>query len=301
MKTFLSALIFTLLSIALMAQTPVSLKLNLEKDVYYTFKTLTKQTMQQSVSGQSFNINITANRVVRFKLIGQDKDVLELEVHMDTTISIIKSVVMNKETNSSKPGKDPVDRILNKMSLLPLKVKVNSVGKFIAISNLDEYKSNVMQVIDSLPAAKKDEGKKVAETLLKESALRSMVEPMFVHLTDKPLNINDTWESNYVANSNDMNILLFNTYHLKSVEGNKAQITGSTEMESMASTNPSIKFDQPIKGTSTFEGSVDLRTGLMSAVSEKSTMQGVLSANSGGTDVKVELKVEAQTESSLKY
>lgn len=298
MKTFFFSLLFSLLSVALMAQTPVALKLNLEKGKTYAHKTLTKQTMQQSVSGQSFNINITATRVTSFKLLGKENEVLELEMRFDTTITAIKSAMFNKETDAAKPGKDPVDRLMNKMSLYPLKAKFSTAGKFLAFSNYSDFKTSVMLVIDSLPSSKQDEGKKVAETLLKESALRSLVEPIFAHLSDKPLNINDTWESNYITNSNDMSILFFNTYMLKSVENGSALLTGTTEMESMASTNPSIKFDQPIKGTATFEGKVDLKTGLILFVSEKSKMQGTLSANSGGTEVKVDLKVDAQTENS---
>ncbi len=299
MKKVLSSLIFTLLSVTLMAQTPVALKLNLEKGKTYTVKTVTKQTMQQSMSGQSFNMNITAARVTSFKLLGKENEELELEMKFDTTITAIKSAMFNKETNAAKPGKDPVDRLLNKMSLYPLKAKFSTAGKFIAFSNYGDFKSNVMLVIDSLPASKQDEGKKVAETLLKETAIRSLVEPLFAHLSDKPLNINNTWESNYITNSNDMSILFFNTYVLKSVENGTALLTGSTEMESMASTNPSVKFDQPIKGTATFEGKVDLKTGLMVSVSEKSQMQGVLSVNNGGINIKVDLKVDAQTETNL--
>lgn len=299
MKTSLFSLLFTLLSVTLMAQTPVALKLNLEKGKTYAQKTVTKQTMQQSVAGQSFNINITATRVTSFKMLSQENDVLELEMKFDTTITSIKSAMLNKETDATKPGKDPVDRIMNKMSLYPIKAKISTAGKFIAFGNYNEFKSNVMLVIDSLPTSKQDEGKKVAETLIKESALRSLVEPYFAHLSDKPLKINDTWESNYITNSNDMSILFFNTYVLKAVENGTALLTGSTEMESMASTNPSIKFDQPIKGTATFEGKVDLKTGLMLFVSEKSQMQGIISANSGGVDYKVDLKVDAQTENSI--
>lgn len=301
MKTLLTSLFLTLLSVSLIAQTPLKLQLNLEKGKTYSIKSVTRQTMQQGVSGQSYNINITANRVISFQLLGRENDVLELEMRFDTTITSLKSAMYNKETNAAKPSKDPAERLLNKMSLMPLKVKFSNTGKYVSLSNYAEYKAFVMQVVDSLPASKQDEAKKAAESLLKESALRSMVEPLFAHLTDKALKVGDSWESNYVSNSNDMSILFFNTYVLKAVDGGAALVTGSTEMESMASTNPAFKFEQPIKGTATFEGKVDLKTGLMRSLSEKSQMQGVLVANSNGTDIKVDLKVDAQTDNTLTY
>ena len=51
MKTLITSLFLVFCGISLMAQTPVDLKLNLEKGKVYTVKSSGKQTMQQSVSG----------------------------------------------------------------------------------------------------------------------------------------------------------------------------------------------------------------------------------------------------------
>ena len=42
MKTFIASLVFALLSISLMAQSPVNLKLNLEKGRVYKVKSISK-------------------------------------------------------------------------------------------------------------------------------------------------------------------------------------------------------------------------------------------------------------------
>lgn len=296
MKTFFSSLFFILLSVSLMAQTPVALKLNLEKGKTYTIKSTAKQTMQQGVAGQSMVINVAMSRLTHFKMLGQENDVLELEIKFDTVTMKMSAAMYSKETNSSQPGKDPADRLMYKMGLYPLKAKFSTAGKFVAFSNIDEYKSNVMLVIDSLPDSKKDEAKKQAEMLLKESALKSIVEPFFSHLTDKTLKLNDTWESSYVTTSNDLSFLVFNTYVLKGFENGKAVLSGTSEMESMASGNPLIKMDQPVKGTSTFESSVDLSTGMMLANSDKNHTEGTLTVNNNGTDIKVDLKIDSQSE-----
>lgn len=299
MKTFLFFLLFTLLSATLMAQTPVNLKLNLEKGKTYTIKSTAKQAMQQAVAGQSMVVNITMNRVIHFKMLGQENDVLELEIKFDTVAMKMSAAMYAKETNSTQPGKDPVDRIMYKMGLYPLKAKFSTAGKFISFSNYNDYKSNVMLVIDSLPDSKKDDAKKQAEMLLKESALKSIVEPFFAHLTDKAVKLNDTWESSYITTSNDLSFLVFNTYVLKGIENGQAVLSGTSEMESMSSSNPMIKLDQPVKGTSTFEGRVDLSTGMMLTNSDKGHTEGTLTVNSNGTDLKVDLKIDQQSETIL--
>jgi len=299
MKNFLSLLLFTLLSAALMAQTPVALKLNLEKGKTYTFKSTAKQAMQQGVAGQSMVVNINTNRVTRLKMLGQENDVVELEIKFDTTTTKISAAMYSKETNSSQPGKDPVDRIMYKMGFYPLNAKFSTSGKFVGFSNLAEYKANVMLVIDSLPNSQKDDAKKLAETLLKESALKSIVEPFFSHLTDKPVKANVTWESSYITSANDMSFLVFNNYVLKGFEKDQALLSGTSEMESMSSQNPMIKLDQPIKGSSTFEGRVDLTTGMMLSISDKNHTEGTFTVNNNGSNLKVDLKIEGQSETFL--
>ena len=299
MKTFLSLLLFTLLSASLMAQTPVSLKLNLEKGKTYVVKNTAKQSSQQSVAGQSMVANVLENRVTSFKLIGQEKDVLELEVRFDTLATKVSSAMYSKESNSAQPGKDPADRLQYQKSLYPLKAKISTAGKFISFTNLSEFKGKVMLLIDSLPDSKKEEAKKQADMLLKESALRSLVEPLFAHLSEKPLNINDSWESSYMITQNDMTFLVFYTYTLKAVENDQALISGTSEMESMPSTNATIKMDQPIKGSSTFESKVDLATGLLSTQKEINKLAGSVSVTSNGTDYKVDLKIDGQTDLKL--
>lgn len=299
MKTFLFSFLFTLLSASLISQTPVALKLNLEKGKTYTIRSTAKQAMQQSVAGQSMVLNVTMNRVTNFKILGQESDVVEMEIKFDTVTTKISSAMFSKESNSSQPGKDPVDRIMYKMGFYPLKAKFSTAGKFFIFPNFAEYKANVMMVIDSLPDSKKDDAKKQAEMLLKESALRSIVEPFFIHLTDKAVKTNDTWEASYITSANDMSFLVFNNYVLKGVENGQALLSGTSEMESMLSGNPMIKLDQPVKGSSTFEGRVDLATGLMLTNSDKGHTEGTLTVNNNGTDIKVDLKIDSQTETIL--
>jgi hypothetical protein len=299
MKKLVASLFFILVSFSFTAQTPIDLKLNLDKGKVYTAKSTSKQTMQQSVSGQSYNIEVNTNRVLSYRVLSQANDILDIEWKFDTISSKVVAPMMTQETNSTKPGKEPTERIMNKMSIYPLQARIKTSGKFIEFINYGQYKDNVMMVIDSLPDSKKDAGRKQAEVLLRESAVRSMVEPFFSYLPEKSLNMGDTWETSFVTTANDMSYLVFNTYSLKGVENNLATISGTSEIESMPSSDPNAAMTQSIKGTATVEGRVDLNTGLMSVSTEKSHMEGSMTVNNAGSEIKVELKVDSQSETIM--
>ena len=68
MKTFIASLVFALLSISLMAQSPVNLKLNLEKGRVYKVKSTSKQAIQQTASRQQYAIDAVSKTFISFRV-----------------------------------------------------------------------------------------------------------------------------------------------------------------------------------------------------------------------------------------
>lgn len=299
MKTIVASLLFILLSFSTVAQTPVNLKLNLEKGKTYTVKSTSKQTMQQSVSGQQFAMDVYSDRVLSYNVLGQKEDVMTIEFKFDTVASKISSPMMTRETNSTRPGNEPAEKILNKMGLYPLVANISTSGKFIGFVNYGTYKDSVLFVIDSLPAGKRDDARKQADMLLKESALKSMIEPFFAYLPETSVNIGDTWETSYIATSSDIATIVLNSFTLKGVENKLATISGTSEIESMPSTNPEAQVSQALKGTSTFEGIQNVSTGLLLKSTEKAHLEGTMTVKSGGNDIEVQMKVDSQSETIM--
>ena len=75
-----------------------------------------------------------------------------------------------------------------------------------------------------------------------------MIEPIFSYLPEKPVNIGDTWETSYFNVSATLSILLLNTHKLEGIENNLARVSGTSEAESMPSTDPAAKLTQELKG-----------------------------------------------------
>ena len=299
MKTLFSTVVFTLLSISLIAQSPVNLKLNLQKGKIYTVKTTSKQVMQITANGQQINMNLNTNTVVKYKVLKQENNIMDIEFKFDTIAQKSSSVMGTVETNSAKPGKEPLEKLMNKLSKYKLIAKISTSGKFVDFVNFGKFKDSVMLVLDSVPATKIDAAKKLADGLLKESAVKSMIEPLFAYLPENAVKIGDKWESSYVTTANNMSILLANTYILKSVDNKTATFSGTTETESMPSNDPSAQMSMNLKGTSTSDGAIDIPTGLSLKTTTKTHFEGTMTVNNNGNKMEMPLKADGDSETVM--
>lgn len=296
MKKLILSAFFALLGISLMAQAPVNIKLNLEKGKMYTVKNISKQAMQIDAGGQQFNMDISTSSVVSYKVLKQENDVMDIELKFDTIASKTTSPMGNKETNSAKPaGNDPLEKIMNKFSSNKIIAKISTSGKFIEFVNYGKFKDNVLFVLDSIPATKRDQAKTMADALLQESAIRTLVEPLFAYLPEKAVKIGDTWETTYSLTSNNVSMLSLNTFTLKGVEKNVATISGKSEIESLPSTDPNAQMVQALKGTMTSDGTLDLKTGQVLKNTSKGNIEGTMTMKSNNAEMKIKLDSQSET------
>lgn len=300
MKAFIFPVFLVLLGISLQAQTPVSLKLNLEKGKEYTIKSTTKQAIQQTANGQQFKIDVFSNSVTSYKVLKQENDVMDIEFKFDTIATKISSPMFNRETNSAKPaGNDPLEKIMNKMSQYKIIAKISTAGKFVDFVNYGKFKDNVMFVLDSIPAAKRDQAKTQADALIKESAVKSMIEPLFAYLPEAAVKVGDTWETSYFRVASNVSLMTQNSFTLKSVENNQATVTGKTEVESLPSNDPSAQMSQELKGTLTFDGTMDVATGLTLKNTSKGHIEGTTTMKNNGNEMKMPVTVDSETETYM--
>ena len=298
MKTLIIAAITNFFSLSLMAQTPISLKLNIEKNKVNKLKITSQQSIEMTANGQPFNMENTTNTCVSYKVLSQEKDIMQIEFKFDTIQSKINSPMFKKETNSAIPSKskDPLELLMNKLSTYKLIAKISTAGKFIGFVNYKTFKDSVMMEMDSVSNSKKDEMQKVATGLLMESSLQSMVEPFFAYLPEKPVNIGEKWETTYNQKAAQASLMTFNTFTLNKIENNLAKISGTSEIESMPMKDESSQFSLDAKGSSTFEMTIDLTTGLISKNSVKGHIEGTSTVNNQGNEMKMPMKIEIKSE-----
>jgi hypothetical protein len=302
MNTIISSVIAIFFGLSVLAQAPVTLKLNLEKDKVYNIKSNSSQTVQQSVNGQQYTMEVTSNTSMNFKQIGKDNDVLLIEVKLDTIETIINSPMFKKETNSAKPAKsnEYFEKVMNRFSSFPLTAKISSSGKFMGFDNYKMFKAKVLEIMDSVPATQKDQVQKQADAFLRETTVQSMVEPFFSYLPEKTVKAGDQWESSYMQSSVQASMLFFNNFTLNSVENNTAKISGKSEIESVPSNEPvqadGKQMTTEAKGSSNSELTADLSTGLLSQGSITSHIEGTTTIKNEGNEMKVSFVVDSKME-----
>jgi len=301
MKTLVASLSCLLLGMTMLAQNPATIRLNLEKGKLYSVRTISHQKIQQTVSGQAIAVDVQADRFVSYRVLQKVNDIMTVELSFDTIASIVNAPMMKKETNSAKPGKEPVEKILNKLSTTKIQAKISTSGKFIGFVNYNVFKDNVLLVLDSIPASKKDEATQQANMLIKESAVRSMIEPLFNYLPETAVKTGDKWDNNYMVTSNDIASIVQTTTILNGTENGTASFAGSSQLESMPSTDPNAQMVQELKGTTTFNGVIDLTTGLTVKRTEKGHIDGSISVKNAGQDMKIPMVIDSETETSMSH
>ncbi len=300
MKKVIFSVFFALMGISLMAQAPINLKLNLVKGKMYRIKSISKQAIQQTANGQTFSLDVTSTSVTSCKVLKLESEVMDIEFKFDTIATKISSPMYNKETNSAKPaGNDPLDKIMNKMSQQTIIAKISTSGKFVDFVNFGKFKDNVMFVLDSIPAAKKDQAKSQAEALLKESAVKSMIEPLFSYLPEKSVKMNDAWETSYIQTANNVSMLILNTFQLKSIDNNVAVVSCKSEIESIPTNDPEAKVSSELKGSITFDSTIDLATGLRLTSTAKGRIDGTNTMKNNGTEMKMPMVIDSQSETIM--
>jgi hypothetical protein len=296
MKTITSFSFLIMMSFSLMAQGPVTLKLNLQKGKTYRISQSNTQNVQQTVNGQQYSSDVLSSIAATFKVLSQENDIMHIAFRFDTIATKVSSAMNKKETNSARvtSKSDPMERILNKLSSLTIVAKISTAGKFIGFANYPTFKDSAMFVLDSIPVTKRDKAKQQAENIFKESNLQSMIEPYFSYLPEKAVNVNDTWESSYVMSADRTSMMSFNTYTLKAIDGNLTQITGSSEIESIPSNDPTASQTK-LKGTSNSDISANITSGLLSKNTSKGHVAGTVNYNQQGKTMEVLINVDSQS------
>jgi hypothetical protein len=286
------------ISFGLFAQTPISLKLNLEKGKTNKLRNTSKQNIQGNYNGMPFTTTVNANTTISYTLLSQDKDQLLIEFKLDTIQSKTTSPMGNKETNSAKIAKktEYFERIMNRFSSNTITAKITSSGKFIGFENYKSFKNNVLLGMDSVPENKKDQIQKQVDMLLKESAVQSMIEPLFSYLPDKAVKNGDQWETSYSVAGGGLTGMMFNTLILENTDQTTAQLNLKSELESLPSDAESAGMKLDVKGKSTGSITIDIKTGTIIKSTDKKHYEGAMTAKNQGNEIKIPLVIEAESE-----
>jgi hypothetical protein len=274
------------------------LKFNLEKGKVNQVKSISKQDIQATYNGTPFKTDVNSGTTTSFTLLSEENDIMRIEFKFDTIQSKTTSPMRNFETNSTKPAKktEYLEKAMNRFSTYTIIAKISTRGKFLGFENYKTFRNNVLVVMDSVPEGKKEQIQKQVDMFLKESALQTMIEPMFSYMPENPVKKSDKWETSYSLVGGGISGMVFNTYTLDNVTEKSAQLLVESELESVPATTESSNMNIDIKGKSTGTMSIDLKTGIIMTSKDKKHYEGTMTVKNQGNEMKMPMVIDAESQ-----
>jgi hypothetical protein len=309
MKKIMFSCALLLLSVSIMAQNSVSLKLNPERNKIYRFISTSEQTTVQTVNGNQQTIESKSHDAVSIKMIDATADFMIAEVHFDTLISITNTMGKTINTSSvaevdikSKESTDVISCIRNRLSRNAIYAKIDFTGKVLEIVNLKMLSDVIMKDTSTitLTGLVRSAVKTQIVSMVSDNALKTMIEPFTHYLPGKEVSAGESWSIAVKTNSGGMILDITTGYHLDGINGNSANITVESDIKAAANAGPmvsggaTITYDD-LKGLSKSNMVVDIRTGLMIEDKAKTHIAGNLGVSGPGFSMQIPMDINSES------
>jgi outer membrane lipopolysaccharide assembly protein LptE/RlpB len=296
-------------SISMLGQNTANLKMNLEKNKVYRLKSVSEQTVTQTMNGVQQTTESKINYTFSMKMIDATADFIITEVHFDTLMT--NTNTMGKEASYSSVNEwdikstetaDVISCIMNRLSKNALYVKLDFTGKPLEIINLKLLSDLVLKDTSSitLTGQTAEAVKKQIVNSVSDSDLKTMIELFTWSLPDKQVSAGDEWVITQQISSGGMMLDIITTYHLDGIYGNNANITAESDIKTAANAVPiqsggaTVTYDD-IKGLSKSDMVIDIRTGLIVETSGKTHITGNLGISAPGFSMQMPMDINGES------
>jgi hypothetical protein len=247
MKKILLSSIAVMFFISAVAQESGSLKMNLEKNKLYRLKSVSGQTVIQTVNGNQQTVDSKVEYTISLKMIDVTPDFMITEIHFDTLITNTNSMGQTININSTLEGDikssetaDIMSCIMNRLSKNALYVKIDFTGKPIEIVNSKMLSGLVLQDTGSITLAEPlaTAMKKQIAGTISDDNLKTMIGSFTWHLPGKQVSKGDDWTITEQTNSGGMLLAIITTYHLDGIKGNYANVSVESNIRAAENAAP---------------------------------------------------------------
>jgi len=309
MKKILILFITITVSLSLEAQNSINLKLNPEKNRIYRFRSVSEQTVSQTVNGVSQATESRVSYTMSLKMLETTPDFIIAEVRFDTLVTITNTMgkvmtisSLNEGDIGSAETADILSCIMNRLSKNALYTKIDYSGKPVEIVNAAMIPAIVLRDTASISlkgAAAEAVRKQVIETV-SEGNLKSMI-AMFTHfLPARQVSRGEKWSINQQLNSGGMALDIISAYRLDDIDGTRADITTESAIKATENATPiesggaTVTYED-LKGMSRASMVVDVNTGLRIEENSKTHISGNLGISGPGFSMQMPMEINGET------
>lgn len=309
MKKTLLSCIAILLCISIHAQQTVDLRMNLEKGRDYRLKSVSEQTITQTVNGVQQTTEANVNFTLSLRMIDATSDFMITEIHFDTLMN--KTNTMGKTTIMSSVDEgniksdqvaDILSCIMNRLSKNAIYVKMDFTGKPVEIVNSKMLAGMIMKDTSSITLTGQSAAdiKKQIADLVSDKTLKTNIEMFTRFLPGKPVAVGDSWNESVEMSSGGMMLNIATTYHLDGINGGNANISAESNIKAAKNADPiesggaTVRYDD-LKGLSRSNMVIDIRTGLIVEDKTKTHIAGNLGISAPGFSMQMPMDIVGES------
>jgi hypothetical protein len=283
--------------------------MNLEKNKVYRLKSVSEQTITQTVNGVQQTTDSKVNYTLSLKMIDATADFMITEVHFDTLITntntmgkLITISSVNEGDIKSTEIADVLSCIMNRLSKNALYVKMDFAGKPIEIVNSKMMSDIITKDTSSITLAGQTAAavKKQIINMVSDNDLKTMIGMFTWCLPGKQVSTGDNWNVTQQMNSGGMMLDITTTYHLDGLNGNNANITVESNIKAAANADPiesggaKVTYDD-LKGLNKSTMVIDIRTGLIVEDNAKTHITGNLGISAPGFSMQMPMDISGES------
>ena len=309
MKKTLISVIIILGSAALNAQGNVNLRMNLEKNRVYRYRSASEQTVTQTINGVQQTTESKVTYSMSLKMVDATPEFMVTEVRFDTLLTetntmgklITISSVKEGDIKSSESA-DVLSCIMNRLSKTALFVKIDYSGKPVEIINAGILPRMILKdtATITLQGASALAVKKQAAETVSDGNLKTMIAQFTHYLPGGEVSKGDQWTATQQLTSGGMMLDIVTTYRFDSLEGERAGITAESAIKASDNAAPiesggvTVTYND-LKGMSRATMTVDANTGLRVDESGKTHIAGNLGISGPGFSMQMPMEINGET------
>jgi len=283
--------------------------MNLEKNKVYRLKSLSEQTVTQTINGVQQTTESKVNYTMSLKMIDATADFMIAEVHFDTLITSTNTMGKIANYSSVTEGDiksaemaDVLSCIMNRLSKNALYVKMDFAGKPLEIINLKMLSDLVLKDTSSITLTGPTAAavKKQIINSVSDSDLKTMIEGFTWNLPGKQVSAGEDWNVTQQISTGGMMLDIITNYHLDRIEGNNARITAEANIKTSENAVPiqsggaTVTYDD-IRGLSKSDMVIDIRTGLVVENIGKTHITGNLGISAPGFTMQMPMDINGES------
>lgn len=303
----LAAVIFS--GVTVLAQNSVTLKLNPEKNKVYRLKSVSEQTVSQTVNGNTQNVETKVEYSMSLKVVDATPEILVAEVRFDTLITRTNSMGKMIDINSTLEGDvkssetaDIMSYFMNRLSKAAMFVKMDYAGRPFEIINSKLVSDMVLKDtgLITLTGPVADALKTQISGSVSDESLKTMIGTFTWCLPGRQVSVGEKWDVNQDMNAGGMNLSILNTYHLDAIEGDLAKVTVESQFKASDNAAPiqsggaTVTYGN-LKGLGKSTMVIDIPTGLIAEDNVKNRISGNLDVSAPGFSMQIPLDINGES------